>query len=104
MRRVRLLIAVVFAVVLAGCQSVGPPSGLLQVVRAEFGLFNVAGDGKPIFVPSKSVPLVVNQEYGWVITVKTFQPKVKWREEFILPAAPTTWGKQAGSTQTVSQD
>jgi len=59
----------------------------LQVVRAEFGLFNASG-----FVPSNKVPLVEGQTYGWRIVLKTNKTKVRWREQFTLPVAPATWG------------
>ncbi len=64
----------------------------VQIVRAEFGLFNRTPAGNMSFSPAKTVPLVENQEYGWLILLKTKKPTVKWREEFTLPSPPATWG------------
>jgi hypothetical protein len=64
----------------------------VQIVRAEFGLFNPSASGDLVFMPSKTVPLVVQQAYGWRILLKTNKAKIKWREEFTLPVAPVTWG------------
>lgn len=110
MQRIALLLVACLSLSLCGCEratSASPtalPSASVQVVRAEFGLFNIAENGKAAFVPSKTVPLSVNQPYGWVVTLNTAQPKVKWREEFILPSAAAIWGKQPEGTHTVSPD
>ena len=64
----------------------------LQIVRAEFGLMNISESGRPQFIPSRTIPLKVDQEYGWVILVKTSKAKIKLREEFTLPSAPEIWG------------
>ena len=120
MQHIHLLLATLVTLTLVGCDrgespsskntssespgSKNTPSESLQVARAEFGLFHVDESGKTTFVPSKKVPLSVNQGYGWIVTLKTTQAKVKWREEFTLPAAPTTWGDSAKGSHTVSPD
>jgi hypothetical protein len=63
-----------------------------EVVRADFGLFNSPESGKPLFVPTKVVPLTPNQGYGWIMLLRTDKPKIEWREEFTLPVKPDTWG------------
>ena len=76
-----------------------------EVIRAGFGLFNPPNSGKPIFVPAKVVPLIPNQGYGWVILLRTDKPKIKWREEFTLPAKPNTWGDpESVGSRSVSTD
>jgi hypothetical protein len=77
----------------------------IEIVSAEFGLFNSPESGKPLFVPTRSVPFIENQGYGWIIVIKTKKPKVKWREEFTLPSLPTTWGEgEKQGISTISSD
>jgi len=77
----------------------------MAVVRAEFGLFNLPGSGKPAFVATRKVPLVPGQIYGWVVTVNPTQEEVSWREEFTLPGKPVTWGgPDPNASQTISSD
>jgi hypothetical protein len=47
----------------------------VHIVRAEFGLFNSPESGKPLFVPTKTVPLTENQGYGWIILLVTKKPQ-----------------------------
>jgi hypothetical protein len=61
-------------------------------------------DGKASFTPSKTVPLSINQAYGWVVKLRTKQETVKRQEEFTLPSAPTMWGSPPGSFQEFSAD
>jgi hypothetical protein len=75
----------------------------VKIVRAEFGLFNAPQSGKPAFVPTLTVPFEINQAYGWVIQVSTTKQKVRWREEFTLPAPPKTWTEvKKSESQTFS--
>jgi hypothetical protein len=84
----------------------GHPIGQqIEVISAEFGLFNPPESGKPIFIPTRSVPFVENQVYGWIIVIKTNKPKIKWREEFTLPSSPITWGgSETQGLNTISHD
>jgi len=75
----------------------------VQIEQAQFGLFSI-DDGKATFSPSKSVPLSTEQAYGWVVKLRTKQDKVKWREEFTLPAAPAIWGNTPASFREISTD
>ncbi len=77
----------------------------VQIIRAEFGLFNSSTSDGIVFVPSKTVPLVEGQGYGWRILLKTNKSKIKWREEFTLPSAPITWGDaEAQGINSVSKN
>ncbi len=77
----------------------------VEIVKAEFGLFNGPESGKPAFVPATIVPLEKDQCYGWIILIKTNKEMVKWREEFTLPAPPETWGEgQKQGVSTISAD
>jgi hypothetical protein len=63
----------------------------VTIVQAEFGLFYHLQSGERVFVPGRIVPYHENQGYGWVILLDTKKPKIRWREEFTLPAAPALW-------------
>lgn len=77
----------------------------IEIVSAEFGLFNPPESGKPLFIPTRSVPYIENQGYGWIIILKTDKSKVKWREEFTLPSSPKTWGEgETHGINTISYD
>ena len=72
----------------------GQPSVLIE--QAAFGVFTVTADGRVDFKPTRTIPLVPNQEFGWVIGVTTTKPTIKWREEFTVPTPPETWGPVEG--------
>lgn len=77
----------------------------VSIIQAEFGLFNPSESGEQSFVPSRTVPLTENQGYGWVILLETKKPKIRWREEFTLPSAPTIWGgAEPQGSQSISED
>jgi hypothetical protein len=83
-----------------------PPTPDIEVIHAEFGLFNPSPSGEWVLTPSAIVPLKKGQHYGWSILLKTNKPRVKWREEFTLPSPPRTWGgdELPVANQTISQD
>lgn len=81
------------------------PSGDIEVVRSDFGLFSRPDSGKPAFEASRRVPLQEGQGYGWFVELKTTKPKIKWREEMVVPSPPATWGIQNSTAQhTISDD
>jgi len=70
-----------------------------------FGIFSKDAEGKVRFQKTDRVPLIEGQSYGWVIRLTGQADKVKWKEEFVLPEAPETWGEDDGSaTRSISQD
>lgn len=81
------------------------PIGDIEVVRSDFGLFSRPDSGKPAFEASRRVPLQEGQGYGWFVELKTTKPKIKWREEMVVPSPPATWGIQNSTAQhTISAD
>lgn len=60
----------------------------LVVLKSTFGLINFEPTGKSIFTPSKTIPFVEKQAYGWIIKINS-NKKLKWREEIIFPEAPS---------------
>lgn len=60
---------------------------------ASFGLFKLAPNNDVLdFKVSSTVPLVVNQNYGWVVKLNRMTGKVRVLERMTLPKAPKTWG------------
>lgn len=100
-----LVVSIASVLLGSACTTAAPPPGAPvaadgveaadTVASAEFGLFNDDESGQPVFVPTRSVPLVEGQSYGWIVSLPNSAPgkKVRWREEFVLPAAPSTWGE-----------
>lgn len=83
----------------------GARAAAVTVLRADFGLFAPAGSAQPGFQPASTVPLKVDQGYGWVIRVQTSLRAVRVHEVLTLPAAPATWGDpEPGLKRQVSAD
>lgn len=60
---------------------------------AVFGLFKLAANNDVLdFKASNTVPLVVNQNYGWIMKLNQRTGKVRVLERMTLPEAPKTWG------------
>ena len=78
-------------VLLSGVSLAAPSAaGAVDVVGAEFGLFEGANDTREVaFVPSNVVPLRVGQRYGWVIELGKAPRSLSVREEYLLPVAAT---------------
>jgi hypothetical protein len=70
-----------------------------QTEQAAFGVFNGG-----IFKPTRVVPLVPGQMYGWAIRVGADRPLVRVREELILPAPAPQWGTLGNPAITVAPD
>jgi hypothetical protein len=57
----------------------------VEVVSAEFGLFDAANPRELIFEPEQVVPHRQGQRYGWIIEVRTRKNSLSVREEYLLP-------------------
>ncbi|MGA7949059.1 MAG: hypothetical protein WCA45_02735 [Thiobacillaceae bacterium] len=55
-----------------------PPMPDIEVLHADFGLFNRALSGELVLTPSAVVPLKKGQQYGWSILLRTSKPRVRW--------------------------
>ena len=88
------------------CAEVGSAPPPVEILRTEFGTFSQPGESGPPFKATRFVPLVAGQSYGWIAFVKPSSAKVRWREEFTLPAAPSLWGgeKAPSTVQSLSAD
>lgn len=61
----------------------------VEIVSAEFGLFDASTPDELVFEPNAVVPYKVGQRYGWVIEVRTAKRSLAVREEYLLPTAAT---------------
>jgi hypothetical protein len=77
----------------------------LEIVSAEFGLFDASTPNEIAFEPSQVVPHQEGQRYGWVIELRTNRRSVAVREEYLLPSAikPTEAGTATDSPNTPSR-
>ena len=91
MKKSLLLLAFLSPASYAASPAVGQVA--VDVVRAEFGLFETTANSEEVaFVPSAVVPSRVGQRYGWVIEVGKAPRTLSVREEYVLPVQ----GKAAG--------
>ncbi len=58
----------------------------VQIVSAEFGIFDVSNPRETLFLPTRIVPHKVGQRYGWIIELVARQRSVSVREEYLLPS------------------
>jgi hypothetical protein len=83
MMRKTLLLLALFA---ASAGAAPPPAvAPVEIVSAEFGLFDGSRPGELVFEPTAVVPHKVGQRYGWVIEVRTAKRSLAVREEYLLP-------------------
>lgn len=74
-----------FAIGLIGC-TIGSASGAaVEIVGAEFGLFEESKNEEIVFQPANVIPRAVGQRYGWIIEVRTLKRSLAVREEYVLP-------------------
>jgi hypothetical protein len=64
----------------------------IEIVSAEFGVFDASRPGELAFEPTDVVPHREGQRYGWVIELRTQKRSVAVREEYLLPTAATEAG------------
>ena len=57
----------------------------VEVLSAEFGTFDASNPKEIVFEPTSAVPHRVGQRYGWIIEVRTTQPSLSVREEYVMP-------------------
>lgn len=85
---------VLFFALISSLSMAAPPiaePGSVEVVSAEFGIFDASDPLEVVFEPTRLVPHRPDQRYGWVIEVRTGRRSLAVREEYLLPlkaAAP----------------
>ncbi|SDI40560.1 hypothetical protein [Propionivibrio dicarboxylicus] len=83
----RRVLARCAGVVLLTCQPFVAWGASLEIVDAEFGVFDASRANEIRFLPTLTVPHRVGQRYGWIIDLNTRQRSVSVREEYLLPSA-----------------
>jgi hypothetical protein len=73
----------------------------VEIVSAEFGLFDDRNPRELVFEPGAVVPHRVGQRYGWIIGVRTAKRSVSVSEEYLLPSAAPTLAAPAASSAEV---
>lgn len=76
--------------------SAGPQDAPVEIVAAEFGIFDASNPRELAFEPATVVPHREGQRYGWVIEVRTRKRSLAVREEYLLPTAATAAGATLG--------
>ena len=86
MRKLLMLLAVCLA---ANTLAATPDPAAVEIISAEFGIFDTSTPGELAFTPAMIVPHTLGQRYGWVIEVRTSRRSLAVREEYLLlPTAP----------------
>ncbi|MDR1708479.1 MAG: hypothetical protein LBS70_02030 [Candidatus Accumulibacter sp.] len=75
------------ALLLAGLLALSPGGWALEVVSAEFGVFDASDPEQVVFTESNVVPRREGQRYGWTIELRGAGRAVGVREEYLLPSA-----------------
>ena len=71
----------------------------VEVIRAEFGIFDASNPQTPAFLPTNIVPLRKGQHYGWVIQLRTGLRSLSVSEEYLLaPRAAHESAQDGGKT------
>ncbi|MDP2171051.1 MAG: hypothetical protein Q8J96_11585 [Rhodocyclaceae bacterium] len=83
--RKALLLLAIFMTGLAGAAPPGQAAAPVEIISAEFGIFDASKPGELAFEPTDVVPHRVGQRYGWVIEVRTKRRSLSVREEYLLP-------------------
>ena len=61
----------------------------VEIVSAEFGIFDASNPSELVFEPTVVVPHRQGQRYGWIIEVHTTKSSLSVREEYLLPKPQT---------------
>lgn len=71
--------------VISNAAPASPAQSSVEIVSAEFGLFDVTNPREMVFEPTFVVPHRQGQHYGWIIEVRTVKSSLSVREEYLLP-------------------
>lgn len=82
-----LLLAACLAGTAAAAAPPAPIPAPVEIVSAEFGLFDASTPGELAFEPTDVVPHKEGQRYGWIVEVRTTKRSLAVREEYLLPSA-----------------
>lgn len=91
-----LLVILLLSIQLAFAAPPQPRDGDVQIVSAEFGIFDASNPKRLVFEPGQLVPHREGQRYGWIIEVRTRKRSLEVREEYLLPTEATEAGATMG--------
>ena len=74
----------------------------VEIVSAEFGIFDASNPRELVFEPTRVVPHRQGQRYGWIIEVRSRRSSLSVREEYLL-ASPKTALKANEATDSISE-
>lgn len=67
-----------------------PAEPPVEIVSAQFGVFDASAPGELALEPTNVIPHEVGQRYGWIIEVRTKKRSLAVREEYLMPLPPGT--------------
>nr|MDR2111560.1 hypothetical protein [Accumulibacter sp.] len=73
----------------------------LEVVSAEFGVFDASDPRQVVFSPATVVPRREGQRYGWMIELRETGRSVSVREEYLLPGKAVEERAESGDRTTL---
>jgi hypothetical protein len=76
----------------------------VDILGAEFGIFDASNPKEIVFEPSAIVPHKPGQRYGWVIELRTTQRSVAVREEYLIAPADAFKEEAGGKRLTIPHD
>lgn len=84
---IRVALTLTLALLTGGVLAAAPAAKEtpVEIVSAEFGVFEAETPGELVFEPTNVIPHKVGQRYGWIIEVRTAKRSVSVREEYLLP-------------------
>ena len=88
MLRISLIMVCFLLAEISSAEPATPLSATVEILSAEFGLFEASDSGEVVFEFARIVPHRVGQRYGWVIEVRTSNRSLSVREEYLLPMLP----------------
>jgi hypothetical protein len=97
-----LILLSLFVAGVATAAAPNPAEAPVEIVSAEFGLFDVANPKELVFTPSRTVPHQESQRYGWVIEVRTSKRSLSVREEYLLPNSSKVHTDQDELTESLN--
>ena len=62
----------------------GATEARVEIISAEFGIFDESRSNELIFEPTSTVPHRQGQRYGWVIELRTSKRTLGVREEYLI--------------------
>jgi hypothetical protein len=104
MIRRKLLLLLIGMSALAFAAPPNPKEGPVEIIGAEFGIFDASNPKELVFEPANVVPHREGQRYGWTIEVRTTRRSLAVREEYLVPTAATEAGPTGSLTANSSMN